>query len=258
MAKSFFRIGMSRLWDGQDLKNWSQMADQADDADLDSLRSLRNRARALRRRLDKVIHVADGRLALPVVGNNAVRQPLNTDWAHRPEPWRGPVTPSGIAAVPSKTEIGHAATIYHDCRISELSFRQIRNQEPEDLAPFAVRLDVFRFDGSFLSIAIDLPAEATLDMTKSHTIRVDGTFELEAPLEIFARLNIKNGPNTEQIVREFPSGETQAPVEFDLAYATLNEKRIEKAWIDLIFEGPDMNQITVRDLTVTRRPRADF
>ena len=45
-------------------------------------------------------------------------------------------------------------------------------------------------------------------------------------------------------------------VEFDLAYSKLNEKRVEKAWIDLIFEGPEMNQITLRDLTFSRRPRA--
>ena len=47
-------------------------------------------------------------------------------------------------------------------------------------------------------------------------------------------------------------------VEFDLAYTKMNEKRVEKMWIDLIFEGPEMNQITFRDVTVSRRPRADL
>jgi hypothetical protein len=28
-------------------------------------------------------------------------------------------------------------------------------------------------------------------------------------------------------------------------------------WIDLIFENPQMNQVTIRDLTLSRRPRAD-
>jgi hypothetical protein len=41
-----------------------------------------------------------------------------------------------------------------------------------------------------------------------------------------------------------------------LAYSIINEKRVEKAWIDLIFEGPEMNQVILRDLTFTRRPRA--
>ncbi|MEM6564948.1 MAG: DUF6478 family protein, partial [Pseudomonadota bacterium] len=46
--------------------------------------------------------------------------------------------------------------------------------------------------------------------------------------------------------------------EFDLAYANVNEKRIEKAWLDLIFENPRMNQVTLRDLTFSRRPRAQL
>jgi hypothetical protein len=31
---------------------------------------------------------------------------------------------------------------------------------------------------------------------------------------------------------------------------------VEKAWIDLIFEGPEMNEIILRDMTFSRRPRA--
>ena len=29
-------------------------------------------------------------------------------------------------------------------------------------------------------------------------------------------------------------------------------------WIELIFEGPQMNQITLRDITFSRRPRAEL
>ena len=47
-------------------------------------------------------------------------------------------------------------------------------------------------------------------------------------------------------------------MEFDLAYTKINEKRVEKLWVDLIFEGPEMNQIILRDVTVTRRPRAEL
>ena len=81
---------------------------------------------------------------------------------------------------------------------------------------------------------------------------------MEKPLEIFARLNIKHGPNVEQIVRELPLNAAEVAVEFDLAYTKINEKRVEKIWVDLIFEGPEMNQIILRDVTLTRRPRADL
>ena len=105
---------------------------------------------------------------------------------------------------------------------------------------------------------IDLPFEAVDGLRHNHLIRLDTIVELEKPLEIFARLNIKHGPNTEHIVRELPLNEEQIMVEFDLAYSKLNEKRVEKAWIDLIFEGPEMNQVTLRDVTFSRRPRPKF
>jgi hypothetical protein len=47
-------------------------------------------------------------------------------------------------------------------------------------------------------------------------------------------------------------------VEFDLAYSNLNEKRVESAWIDLIFESPQMNRVALRDLTLSRRRRAQL
>jgi hypothetical protein len=59
-------------------------------------------------------------------------------------------------------------------------------------------------------------------------------------------------------VQELPRTRGEAVVEFDLAYCDLNEKRIEKAWLDLIFEGPAMNQITLRDVTMCRYPRAEI
>ena len=45
-------------------------------------------------------------------------------------------------------------------------------------------------------------------------------------------------------------------VEFDLGYSELNEKRIERMWFDLIFESPEMNQVTIRDITFCRYTRA--
>jgi hypothetical protein len=119
-------------------------------------------------------------------------------------------------------------------------------------------MDVFAFDGSFLSLVLDFPQEAIDGLTRRHLIRMDTIVELEKPLEIFARLNIKHGPNTQQIVRELPLNEEESMVEFDLAYSTLNEKRVERAWIDLIFENPQMSQVVLRDVTFSRRPRADL
>ncbi len=248
---------VDRILFRRSLRRWHEIADEAPAADLDRLRLQHGRARSLRREIDRLIHEAEYRLTLPLIGSNAMRKPLGTDWAWRPDLWKGQIPVPGFAAVPGRTEVCEGATIFHDCQRSELTFRQIRNMREQDLAPFGFRMDVFAFDGSFLSLVFDLPPEAAQGLRQKHIIRLDLIAEMEKPLEMFARLNIKHGPNVEQIVRELPlGGETMA--EFDLAYSRMNEKRVEKLWIDLIFEGPQMNQVVLRDATVSRRPRADF
>jgi hypothetical protein len=240
------------------LARWARAARQAGLAELATLRAQRQRARQLQLHLDELIYVADSRLALPRIGSNAFPKPGGTDWSWRPQVWRGPLARKGESSVESKATIGDEVTVFHDCRISELTLRQLRNSRESDLAPFGLRMDVFRFDGSFLSLVLDLPPGACEGLKRRHLLRLDSIIELEKPLEIFARLNIRHGPNTEQIVRELPLHQDDLSVEFDLAYTKLNEKRVERMWLDLIFEGPEMNQITLRDITLSRYPRAEL
>lgn len=257
-------VGMSKIslnfLDGKvfsrNIRRWARAARRAEETELPLLRRQRHRARILKMHLDKLIHTADERLALPAIGSTNFRKPHNADWAWRPELWRGPLATQGMSSVQTKSMLGSEVTLFHDCSFSELTLRQLRNLREEDLAPYGLRLDVFQFDGSFLSLVLDLPQEGIEGLKRAHLLRMDAIVELEKPLEIFARLNIKHGPNTEQIVRELPLDEEHHRVEFDLAYSNLNEKRVERAWIDLIFEGPQMNQVILRDLTLTRRPRA--
>ena len=248
---------VDRLLHKRMLGRWTRIADAAAAMDTDSLRNARIRARAVRRALDRVILEADNRLALPLIGSNAMHKPLGTDWAWRPDLWRGPIARPGIASVPPRATVCDGTTVFHDCQKSELTLRQIRNTREADIAPYGFRLDVFRFDGSFLSLVVDLPDAAVLGLKLRHLIRVDMIVEMERPLEIYARLNVKHGPNLEQIVREVPLTGDEVMVEFDLNYSKINEQRVERMWVDLIFEGPEMNQIILRDVTFSRRPRAE-
>ncbi len=238
------------------LRRWRRAARQSETAPLSELRRQRNQARLLRAHLDRLIHVADGRLALPMIGSSFFRRPHGTDWSWRPELWRGPLPVPGLSSVSTNSMLGDEVTLFHDCEQSELTLRQLRNTREKDLAPYGLRMDVFSFDGSFLSLVINLPPEAALGLTRSHLLRIETIIETEKPLEIFARLNIKHGPNTEQMVRELPLDDEDVVVEFDLAYSNLNEKRVERLWLDLIFEAPEMNQVTLRDLTFARHRRA--
>ncbi len=240
------------------LARWTRAARLVHGLEPAALRQLRTDARSIRRVLDRVLFAAEGQLAMPLGGGDGIERPLGCDWAWRPELWRGPVVPQGMAGAETRSTLGSELTLFHDCKVSELTLRQIRNGRAQDIAPFGLRMDVFRFDGSFLSLVLDLPESGVQGLRRSHLLRLSMDVELEKPLEIFCRLNVKHGPNTDQLVRELPLHIGEKFVEFDLAYTKMNEKRVEKAWIDLIFEGPQMNQVVLRDLTFARHPRADI
>ncbi|MGD9917100.1 MAG: DUF6478 family protein [Paenirhodobacter sp.] len=249
---------LDRLVQSRMLARWARAARLAPTLSPGDLRQLRTDAKAIRREVDRVVHFADERLLLPAGGGDGIERPLGSDWAWRPELWRGPVAPCGIAAAESRAMLGQEVTLFHDCKVSELTLRQIRNTRAQDIAPYALRMDVFRFDGSFLSLVLDLPEAGVQGLRRNHLMRLTLDVELEKPLEIFCRLNVKHGPNTDQLVRELPLAAGERFVEFDLAYTKMNEKRVEKVWVDLIFEGPQMNQIVLHDLTFARHPRADI
>lgn len=248
---------LGKLLFNRSLRRWARVADAAGRTQISALRKQRGNARRLLVHLNRFVHVADNRLALPLIGSQAIQKSHDSDWAWRPEAWSGPLPVQGMASVPSKSMLGREISLHHDCDLSELSLRQVRNTREADLAPYGMRMDVFRFDGSFLSLVIDFPEASVAGLRRKHLIRLEPIIEMEKPLEIFARLNIKHGPNTEQVVRELPLNDKVPMVEFDLAYTKLNEKRVDSMWLDLIFEGPEMNQVTLRDLTLSRRPRSE-
>lgn len=258
MAGQLTRRRITALMQRIVLARWARRAEAAAHAELGRLRHDRQQARDLRQQLDHLLAVADQRLAMPRIGSVQFPQPPGTDWAWRPLAWRGRLAVPGHAGVPSQTRLGPEMTLFHDCRTSDITLRQIRNAAETDLAAYGIALDVFSFDGSFLSLAIDLPDDACKGLARRHLIRLDTLIDAEKPIEIFARLNVRHGPNVEQVVRELPATSGSHAVEFDLAYTKLNEKRVEKAWVDLIFEGPQMNRVLVRDLTFARLPRAEL
>ena len=240
------------------IARWAAAARNAPFADLDVLRHQRHRARQIRAHVNELINVADNRLALPRIGSDAFPRREGTEWSWRPQLWRSPLARKGMSAFPSKTEVDDEITIFHNCKTSELTLRQVRNTCDADLAPFVLRMDVFRFDGSFLSLAIDSPQSACDGLRRRHIVGVNAILDIEKPIEVLARLNMKHGPNTEQLVLKLPLGQKNCMVEFDLGYLELNIKRIERMWLDLIFEGPEMNQITIRDITFCRYTRAEI
>ena len=97
---------MDRLLHLRSLRRWRAAAEESSRAPLSELRRQRNQARQLRTHLDRLIHTADGRLALPQIGSSFFPRPHGTDWSWRPEMWRGPLPERGLASVPAQGAAG--------------------------------------------------------------------------------------------------------------------------------------------------------
>lgn len=256
MAKSENLFG--KLFQRRALKHWAQNAAQAKTAELQSLNIQRENARKLRDHLNEVISVADRRISQRSLSSAIINHPSNASWAWRPELWSEPLKQRNFTQVVNKTALGNEAKVFHNCDLSELSVKQRNVSTDKGGAPYQTQFEVFKFAGSFLSLVLDLPDGVLEGLKKRHIIRLDVLAESEEPIVIFTRLNVKHGPNTEQIVHELKLDADAGHVEFDLAFTGANERRIEKMWLDLIFEDPSMNLITIRDLTMYRYPRADM
>ncbi|NIZ11147.1 hypothetical protein HCZ97_17155 [Pseudooceanicola sp. HF7] len=252
------RSVLGKLIARRELRRWRARAEAAEDTHLSTLRGQVTQARDLRGPLDALIQVADRRLALSAPGGEAFDLPFDVDWSWRPEIWRGALTRQGLTVLHSGEELGAEVQLFHDCDWPEVILHQMRNQREDVLAPYCLRMEVFGFEGSFLSLAVNLPQEAATGLTRRHLVSVSADVTLERPVPIYARLNIKHGPNTEQLVEPLPWHSEESLVEFDLAYSSINEKRIEQVWVDIIFDDPAMNAVILRDLTFSRRPRAEL
>ncbi|MEM9317654.1 MAG: DUF6478 family protein [Pseudomonadota bacterium] len=201
---------------------------------------------------DQATEMARAKLA----AGSQISAPEQCDFALRPDIWCQPIRPRGGVAIGSPTALSPFTTLHHDCHASEIGYRQIR--AASGIARYHLALEVYRFTGSFLSLVHPLTDGAVAGLTRGHIFVIALEIEWDEPLEIYARLNLQSGPNTEQMVREMPVRGGHAVAEFDLAYTKINEKRMGNVWLDLILEAPQMNRVLLRDLTITRAPRADI
>ncbi|UFS65335.1 DUF6478 family protein [Paracoccus denitrificans] len=243
-------------------RQWTALARGVETLTPARLRNLRDEALGLRGDLDRFLVGTDRRAARSRAALDVLHLPGGTDWRWRPGLTAGRISPRGLAGPENGDRLGDGTAVWHDCPERALILEQLTSTGATDLSPFAVRLEVFGFAGSFLSLSVDLPASALQGLTRSHVLRLETGILAERALNVYARLNIGHGPNiddlTEQLHGLEPGLCSQQVIEFDLAYTQLNEKRLEKIWLDLIFEAPRMNAVEIRELFFSRHLRAEF
>lgn len=241
---------------------WAEMAESVEFMGPGRIRALTEEALALRASVNRFLMRGDRKASFSRTALDALHLPGGTDWRWRPGFMAGQISPRGIAAPDPGTRLGDRAAVWHDCRERAMIFEQIHNPRATDLSPYGMRLEVFGFSGSFLSVSIDLPTEALEGLTRSHILRLEAGLVVERPINVYARLNVGHGPNIDELLQQL-RGEDAGPqsqkvVEFDLAYTEMNEKRLEKIWLDLIFESPRMNAVEIRELFLSRHLRAEL
>ncbi len=240
------------------LRMWAALAERAHEVDDGRLEWLGRQARRMKTHAARVAEMADRRRAVVPHLERPLDLPPSTDWSHRPAPWSVALDPKGHAPARRETAISDDVALYHDCDRGEICVRQLHGQTVDGAGPFGLQLDVFRFSGSFLSLVVRAPAEAAAGLSRDHVLRLAMLIESERPLDVHARLNLRNGPNTEQVNRAVDRAHVATVTEFDMAYVPFNEKWADHIWFDLFFDGPAMNQVIIRDLTLSRRLRADM
>ncbi|RDW12294.1 DUF6478 family protein [Paracoccus thiocyanatus] len=244
------------------LRQWTALAQQVETLGPGRLRRLREEALDLRGSLERFLVGADRRAIRSRAALDALHLPGGTDWRWRPGFMAGQISPPGIARPENGGRLGDDAAIWHDCPQRALILGQVATRGATDLSPFAIRLEVFGFSGSFLSMSVDLPPSALEGLTRNHVLRLETGILAERAIRVYARLNIGHGPNIDEVTEQLPGFEaghySRQVTEFDLAYTQMNDRRLEKVWLDLIFEAPWMNAVEIRELFFSRHLRAEF
>jgi hypothetical protein len=243
---------------GQTLRRWQRALRDPAMLSTVELKRMNREIQGMRDRLDTMAAKSRSAILSRSGEIDGVARPDQCDWISRPAPWREEMRPRGIVGLHSPQPLAGGATVFHDANHAEMTLRQEPAPHWVPGAQFGLVLEVYRSDGSFVSFVQDLPPEALVGLTRNHFIAVNLVADREEPVEMYARLNIQHGPNVEQLVRQVDFDGTTGQAEFDLAYTKINEKRLEKAWLDLIVEGPKMVRIALWDMVLLRAPRADF
>ena len=237
------------------IARWKRIAADATGLGPAARRRLRTDAQALRTVLAEALHALDRSPSGPERALPAL--PDRTEAAWRLTALVDPLeTPHAVvSASPARPAPGLA--LFHDATDGEVILRQTPAQTP---GRHHLDVEVFHFDGSFLSLVIDMPAQLSGGLGTGHLLGVLLDVQRERPERMFLRLNLQHGPNITQLVTERPASSDAGnqPVEFDLAEVELDGRRIDRAWIDLIPEHPAMDRLSIRELVVARRPRAQF
>lgn len=238
--------------------DWARLAERLDRNPRPVDPELREEAQAMHRHLTRFLQASDP-WTLRRTGLGGDDLVPGADWQWRPRMLIGQITPQAVVSPGNGHRLGEDAALWHDCPNRALIVRQSARPRPGQAARYALGIEMMGMSCGFLSLALDLPDDALAGLDAERVLQLDTVMDAERPITLYARINLVQGPNTESMLRQLGrpvEGQDTRRIEFDLAYADLAHRPIERAWLDLIFESPRLNAVGINDVLVSHRARA--
>ena len=184
--------------------------------------------------------------------------PPGSDWVWRPGAFHAPRPIVQTARVVPGHGLGDGLAVFHDCPALDIRLSLLPPDGQPDAPPHGFAIEVGQFTGSYLSLVADLPAAAARGLSRRNIVSVRANLQVTGPTDVFVRLNLRHGPNTETLVRQTTAGIQDTRTDFDLATVAFRADQVESAWVDLIVSRPAGIRLALRDLVVSHRLRAEL
>lgn len=160
---------------GPTLRRWQRALKDPKQLPTSDLDRMHGQIRGMRDRLDSMAAKARTELRTRSKLAEGIDRPDQCDWAVRPAPWHEEMRPRGLVNLSSPQKLPGGVTLFHDANHADMSLRQELAPSWMEGAQFGLVLEVYRSDGSFVSLVQDLPQEALngTDPQSLHLVEAD-------------------------------------------------------------------------------------
>jgi hypothetical protein len=170
-------------------------------------------------------------------------------WSFTPAIWRSDLWPNATKDAASGSKIGPDCKLFHDARNHAVSWRQ-------DAKIFV--LDADDFDGSYLSLALEIPEIHRQSISKNSILSVETNASAPDDFGASLRLNLQRGPNIYENWHPLNPQQGSTITDFDMANFGIDPAQAQSAWLDFMVLPRRSFTLSVNSLSISHRQRLEF
>lgn len=156
---------------------------------------------------------------------------------------------AGTAASGSK--ICPRMSLHHDAKNLAMTWYRVASHTPFP----SLRMTCYRFDGSFVSLALEIPIKQSRMARPGHELAVSFGARASRPIALNTRLNL----SVDDVIHSQASHRilhsARHEVVFQLNHLDLRAETTGAAWCDLMLRSPEMVEVDLYDVVLTLRDR---